>query len=479
MSRKVLQPARFDAPDATDFAAEAASHPFFEPAADLVIARAPGRLDLMGGIADYSGSLVLQWPLREATLVAAQVVSDGCLRATSLGSRIEGTSTCSMRVDELFPRGEPVDYDRARKKFEERPAEGWAAYALGVLVALALERGMRSPPGLRLLIRSSVPQGKGVSSSAALEVAAMQAVAEALKVKLDPRDLALLAQTVENRIVGAACGVMDQMTASCGEADRLLALLCQPAELRGSVALPADLEIWGIDSGVQHAVSGSDYTSVRIGAFMGARLLADRASLRVSSGVRPGTVEIDDTRWGGYLANATPSELEGGTLGELPDRMSGAEFLAIYEGIADPVTRVDPFREYPVRACAAHPIHEHFRVRAFAELLQTPATGSRSELLGELMYQSHASYAACGLGAEATDLLVALVRAAGAAQGFFGAKITGGGSGGTVAVLGRRGSDIGRIAQAYEARTGHRPQVFSGSSSGSAAFGTLRLGSAP
>ena len=99
------------------------------------------------------------------------------------------------------------------------------------------------------------------------------------------------------------------------------------------------------------------------------------------------------------------------------------------------------------------------------------------ELLGELMYQSHASYSAYGLGAEATEELMAIVRAAGAGPGFFGAKITGGGSGGTVAVLGRRGADITRIAQAYEALTGHRPGIFSGSSSGSAAFGSIRLGS--
>jgi len=309
-------------------------------------------------------------------------------------------------------------------------------------------------------------------------VAVMQAVAAALDLSLEPRDLALLAQTVENHVVGAACGVMDQMTASCGEADQLLALLCQPAELRGMVAVPPDLEVWGIDSGVQHAVSGSDYTSVRVGAFMGARILAERAGLKVLPGSRPGTVGIEDTRWGGYLANVTPSELEGGTLGDLPARMAGALFLATYEGISDAVTRVDPAREYAVRACAAHPVHEHFRVRAFAELLRAPAGAGRSELLGELMYQSHASYTACGLGAEATDLLVALVRTAGVAQGFFGAKITGGGSGGTVAVLGRRGADIGRIAQAYEARTGRRPRVFSGSSSGSAAFGSIRLGPA-
>lgn len=474
MSRKVLRPAGFEAKDAHLFSAEVAEHAFFEPSLDVVIARAPGRLDLMGGIADYSGSLVLQWPLREATLVAAQVVPDGRLLVLSLG---EGAArSCDLRVEDLFPAGRPLDHDQARSFFAKRPGQDWAAYVLGALVLLAREKGRPHPRGLRLLIRSSVPEGKGVSSSAALEVAVMQAAAAAFDIPLDPRELALLAQTVENRIVGAACGVMDQMTASCGEADRLLALLCQPAELRGSLALPDDLEVWGIDSGIQHAVSGSDYTSVRIGAFMGARILAERAGLRASSGARPGTVEIQDPRWGGYLANVTPSELEGGTLGELPVRMGGAEFLAAYEGIADSVTRVDPAREYAVRACAAHPVHEHFRVRTFAELLTAPAGGRRDSLLGELMYQSHASYGACGLGAEATDLLVAIARTAGPAQGFFGAKITGGGSGGTVAVLGRRGADIGRIAQAYEARTGHRPRVFSGSSSGSAAFGSIRLG---
>jgi L-arabinokinase len=384
--------------------------------------------------------------------------------------------TCDVPVDDLFQGDDPLDYERARKSFSDRSAAGWAAYAFGVLVVLSRERGLPRSKGLRLLIRSSVPEGKGVSSSAALEVAVMQAIAALVDLPLEPRELALLAQTVENRIVGAACGVMDQMTASCGEGDRLLALLCQPAELRGTLALPSDLEIWGIDSGVRHAVSGSDYTSVRTAAFMGARILAERAGQKVRPGSRPGSVEIDDARWGGYLANVTPSELDGGALGELPASLSGAEFLASYEGITDSVTRVDPGREYAVRACASHPVLEHFRVRAFAELLQAPPSERRSGLLGELMYQSHASYGACGLGAEATDLLVALVRGASASQGFFGAKITGGGSGGTVAVLGRRGSDIGRIAQAYEARTGHRPQVFSGSSAGSAAFGSIRLG---
>lgn len=475
MSRPILTSAAHVLPEVAAFVAEAQAHPLFEPSHPLAIARAPGRLDLMGGIADYSGSLVLQWPLREATLVAAQSTQDGALRALSLNGSDEERS-CDLRVRELFPGGFPLEYETARAFFAARPMASWSAYVFGVLLVLAREKGLETPAGLRLLIRSSVPEGKGVSSSAAVEVAVMTAVAAACGVTLEPRELALLAQKVENRVVGAACGVMDQMTASCGVASQLLALLCQPAELRGTLPLPADLEIWGLDSGVRHAVSGSDYASVRVGAFMGARILSGNAGLRVSPIPGSGRVQVDDLRWGGYLANVTPSELTGGTLGELPETMKGAEFLADYGGIVDSVTRVDPAREYAVRACAAHPVHEHFRVRAFADLLLAPPSERRSGVLGELMFQSHASYSACGLGSEATDLLVHLVREAG--EGFYGAKITGGGSGGTVAVLGRRGADIRRIAQAYEARTGHRPRVFSGSSPGSAAFGTIRLGPA-
>ena len=60
---------------------------------------------------------------------------------------------------------------------------------------------------------------------------------------------AVRCQQVENLIVGAPCGVMDQMAAICGEAGSLMALLCQPAEFQGGVRLPDELGVWGIDSG--------------------------------------------------------------------------------------------------------------------------------------------------------------------------------------------------------------------------------------
>jgi L-arabinokinase len=130
-----------------------------------------------------------------------------------------------------------------------------------------------------------------------------------------------------------------------------------------------------------------------------------------------------------------------------------------------------------VRQPTAHPIYENFRVRTFADLLHATPNERRRELLGELMYQSHASYSACGLGSEGTDLLVELVRRAGSAKGVYGAKITGGGSGGTVAVLGSRDAEatVRAIAHEYEQHSGRRCAVFSGSSPGSSAFGYMKI----
>jgi galactokinase len=447
---------------------------FFATSRQVVVTRAPGRLDLMGGIADYSGSLVLQLPIREATMVALQRDPEPVLRLISLGAdeNARGAASSLPLADLVGADGEPISYEAGREHFQRDPGSAWSAYAAGALLVLMRERGVRFEQGARVLISSEVPEGKGVSSSAALEVAVMQAVAAAFRIDLEPRELALLCQQVENRVVGAPCGVMDQMTAACGEAGQLLALLCQPAEIQGMVPLPEEIAVWGIDSGVRHAVSGADYGSVRVGAFMGYRILADAMGLEVRPGP-DGTVEVADPRWSGCLANITPSEFEQSLARHLPERIAGAEFLARYGGTTDTVTRVDPERTYQVGVPAAHPIYEHFRVRSFAELLCGAPSERRLELLGELMYQSHASYSACGLGSEATDRLVERVREAGPARGLFGAKITGGGSGGTVAVLGRPGADaaIEEIAARYGAETGRPAYVFRSTSPGAAAFG--------
>jgi L-arabinokinase len=448
---------------------------FFTASREVFVTRAPGRLDLMGGIADYSGSLVLQLPIASAAHVALQRSKDRQLQLLSLAQNAGAQRRFfEMSLDDFYLSGEPLEYAAARARFTGD--DHWAAYVAGAFLVLIREKGAIFPEGAQILIRSDVPEGKGVSSSAALEVAVMTGVAAAFNISLAPRELALLCQRVENMVAGAPCGVMDQMTSSCGEKDRLLALLCQPGELRGTIELPEELAVWGIDSGIRHAVSGADYGTVRTAAFMGYRIIAEVSGLSVQPTDQNGLVVITDDRWNGYLANVTPSEFEQDFSTHLPARISGDQFLTRYGGITDSVCSVDPHRLYPVLAATRHPIYEHARVREFAQILNNWGRGKPYDRLGELMFASHDSYSACGLGSTGTDAIVDLVRAAGPENGLYGAKITGGGSGGTVAVLGRRGAQaaVQNVVSEYARGTGHQ-FLISGSSPGASSFGHLTL----
>jgi L-arabinokinase len=452
----------------------------FEPGAPIVVARAPGRLDLMGGIADYSGALVLELPLAAATFAAVQPAAEPQIRVRSLDTAAGDAAEVALPLAALQDGDGLIGYSEAHALLAADPARAWAAYVLGCMVVLGRERGWRPSGGLRLLIGSDVPAGKGVSSSAAIEVATMQSLCALDSLALDGRELAILCQKVENLVVGAPCGIMDQMTSACGAESQLLALLCQPAELQADVALPPGLEVWGVDSGIRHAVTGADYGSVRVGAFMGYRMIAD-----LSGHTAP------ELPYGGYLANISPSLWETRYRAQIPAQIDGAAFLERYGGTTDTVTRVDPARTYAVRQPTAHPIYEHHRVRLFRALLEslTEDEGRKTKdegrtsfveaamLLGELMFQSHASYSACGLGSDGTDRLVELVRAAGPQAGLYGAKITGGGSGGTVAVLARRGSldAVREVAAEYQRESGRQAAILGGSSPGALAFGALWL----
>jgi galactokinase len=448
---------------------------FFSANPDLIISRAPGRLDVMGGIADYSGSLVLQLPIADATHVALQVQESNRVCILSLGETSDRRFIELDLSEFLSSTGEPIEYSEARQRFSTA-SDHWAAYAAGNVLVLMRERSVGFTHGANILIQSSVPEGKGVSSSAAIEVAVMQALNVAFDLRIAPQELALLCQKTENLIAGAPCGIMDQMSSVCGEADQLLQLLCQPANLKGTLALPDELEVWGIDSGVRHSVGGSDYGTVRTAAFMGYRIIAAVAGLRVVSNEQRGRVHIDDPKWGGYLANIEPEEFERNYSSALPQEMRGDEFLDRYSGITDHVTSVNSEVMYAIRVATKHPIYEHARVRQFGTILKRWGGVEDGPRLGELMFQSHLSYTDCGLGSQATDAIVKLVRDL-SDDGLFGARITGGGSGGTVAVLGRRGSQsaIEKLRHRFQIETGHLPLVISGSSAGASIFDHLKV----
>jgi L-arabinokinase len=323
---------------------------------------------------------------------------------------------------------------------------------------------------VNVYIESDVPLNKGVSSSASVEVAVMKAAAGAYGINLAGVELAEACQWVENVIAESACGIMDQITVVLGDEGCILPLLCQPCLPRPLVHLPDALACWAVDSGVSHMVSGIEYEAARAGAFMGYKLICDWENLPVRRDDSGQIPRWTDPRWNGYLANLSPSLFRARYESRLRETLTGEEYLRDGQVHVDPFTRMRPEVTYRVRACTRYAVEENFRVHLFAELARG---GVGFEQMGDLMYQSHHAYTECGLGCEATDLLVDLVREAGAASGLLGAKVTGGGAGGTVAVLGRKDARpaFDRVISRYAKERGFTPYVFEGSSLGADRFG--------
>jgi L-arabinokinase len=389
-----------------------------------VTVSAPGRLDVMGGVSDYSGGTVLQMPIAARTRVKAELSETPILSLTSV---LPDRQTITFSADLRNWQQNPLQ--ACRDACTETVSQ-WAAYFAGC-VALLMERGAWSKDmGVSLRAESDVPLGAGVSSSAAAEVSALCALARLCSYPLAGLDLASAAQEVEHRAAGAACGIMDQATAVLGRKDHLFVLRCRPHEPLGHQPIPSGWRFIGIHSGVKHSVGGSAYSA--------ARDAAEAALKYAQSHVRN---ELN------YLAECTAAELASLEWKALPDPQLS-------------------------RTAAEFAVSENRRCREFLALMGLASEDEDPSLMheaGSLMLQTHRFYSDLGLGSEETDLLVNLLTDAGAANGVYGARVSGGGSGGTVAVLCDHALSpqaLQSVMKAYQQRTGLQPSLIQGSSDG-------------
>jgi L-arabinokinase len=436
---------------------------------EIIVTRVPARLDVMGGISDYSGSHVCEGVLGRGMVIALQPRTDRTLRIRTMQAHRR-----SLPVETRIPLGffeadgGYVSYEQVQALCQANPISSWAAYIGGSIFTLLREESIRLPFGFSLLLFSGVPMNVGIGSSASAEIATLYCLQNYLQLEISESRLARLGQMAENLVVGAPCGIMDQITVTSGRKGKLTHILCRPGSIMGEIDVPEGTSFVGINSMVRHSVAGAEYGSVRIGAFMGKRIINQ---MRKTRGEKPLQ----------YLTELPVDAFEKQYREALPETMIGSEFLSEYETHEDPITEIQPDANYRVLGPTEHPVYENQRVLEFMAYLRAAASGEDEDALraaGECMCGSHVSYRDnCLLSVPEVDFLVDAVRSRGPKAGLYGAKITGGGSGGTVAVFGRKEAlarEIPAIAREYGRLTGLDPDIFDGSSPGAIEFGSFR-----
>ncbi|MCX7669598.1 MAG: galactokinase, partial [Anaerolineae bacterium] len=215
-----------------------------------IIARAPGRVNLIGEHTDYNDGFVLPAAIERETRLAAAPRDDGQVRLIALDLGRETT----------FPL---ADIQRSRE-------EPWSNYVRGV--AAGLQEAGYKLVGFDGLMQGDVPIGAGLSSSAAVEMAALQAFSAIGGFVVPPDRAARIGQKAEHVYVGTNCGLMDQLASALGRADHVLLIDCRDLSFR-SVPVPSGAAILIADTAVRRQLAASAYNERRAQCEAAARAL--------------------------------------------------------------------------------------------------------------------------------------------------------------------------------------------------------------
>ncbi|WP_159738604.1 galactokinase [Vibrio atypicus] len=322
------------------------------------IIQAPGRVNLIGEHTDYNDGFVLPCAINYQTVVAAAKRDDNIVRVVS------------------------VDYDNAVDEFditEEisfQQDKMWANYIRGVVKCL-LERGYKFN-GADISVSGDVPQGAGLSSSAALEVVIGQTFKVLYNLEISQAEIALNGQQAENQFVGCNCGIMDQMISAEGRENHAMLLDCRSLETE-AVSMPEEMAVVIINSNKKRGLVDSEYNTRREQCEEAARIFGVKALRDVS-----------------------------------------------VEQFNEKVSELDEL----VAKRARHVITENDRTVEAAQALRA----HDMKRMGQLMAQSHASMRDdFEITVKEIDTLVDIVKAVIGEQG--GVRMTGGGFGGCIVAL--------------------------------------------
>jgi galactokinase len=370
-----------------------------EPFAADLVASAPGRVNLIGEHTDYNEGFVLPAAIDREVWIAFETRDEPLVELTS----VEMNDTRSFATAGLSAA------NKANAWIDYVAATAWSLQDAGLPVR-----------GIRGVMDSTVPVGSGLSSSAALEMAASWVLADPSAPRPDPARMAAIAQRGENKYVGVNCGIMDQFASAAGKAGHALLIDCRSNTFEAS-PMPAGLSIVVCDTGSPRRLDASAYNTRRSECELGAKIIGER---------EPGIRSLRDVDKAMLDRNRS----------RLPDVV--------------------------FQRCE-HVIRENERVMATVKAMRQ----GDLDAIGRLFAASHASLRDLyEVSSPELDAMVAIARSV---PGVVGSRMTGAGFGGCTVNLVKAGHEEAvrdRVMAEYPGRTGLTPRVFVASAVDGAGF---------
>lgn len=342
----------------------------------------PGRIEFIGNHTDYNGGAVLGVAINLGITADVKLLEGGRVRLSSPG------------MGPVY-EGEMGHYERQEGELS------WTNYPLGILSVLT-EAGHPVQQGCAIRFSSDLPSGAGLSSSAAIELATLEAACQVNGIELDPTSKVLLAQKAENTFVGVPCGMLDQAVSCFGKRDHLVRIDCATTSI-DTVPLAPGLHFWIFNTRHKHSLVDSMYAQ-RHGECRRALEILRRSDSSIE-----------------HLAHA-PLDL----------------LVNISEGTAE-------------RKRAEHVVREHLRVGQCVAALEAGDLAT----VGDLLFASHESSRTLFENSiPELDTFVDILKGF-RNKGVIGARLTGGGFGGAVMALTTEEftiQDADEVLAAYSAR---------------------------
>jgi galactokinase len=215
--------------------------------------KAPGRINLIGEHTDYNEGFVMPAAIQKAATVYIEKRED---------------STIHLFAEDL-KESYTLNLDTVTKSSKD-----WANYIIGVIAQF--QKVVRIPKGFTLRLKSDVPIGAGLSSSAAIECAVAFAINELFSLGLDRMQLTKMAQKAEHEYAGVLCGIMDQFASMFGKKDQVILLDCKTMHYQYYPLKLSNYDIVLLDTQIKHALASSEYNTRRAECEQGISLIQQR-----------------------------------------------------------------------------------------------------------------------------------------------------------------------------------------------------------